>query len=40
MTLLAPSMQAWFTDRLINQRDEIVVEGRHVYRILCRTPAR
>ena len=26
--------------RLINQRDEIVVEGRHVYRILCRTPAR
>jgi hypothetical protein len=25
--------------RLINQRDEIVVEGRHVYRILCRTPA-
>jgi integrase len=21
MTLLAPSMQAWFTDRLINQRD-------------------
>ena len=26
--------------RLINQRDEIVVEGRHVYRILCKTPAR
>jgi 3-hydroxybutyryl-CoA dehydratase len=26
--------------RLINQRDEIVVEGRHVYRILCRTPMR
>ena len=26
--------------RLINQRNEIVVEGRHVYRILCRTPAR
>jgi 3-hydroxybutyryl-CoA dehydratase len=26
--------------RLINQRDEIVVEGRHVYRILCRIPAR
>jgi acyl dehydratase len=26
--------------RLINQRDEIVVEGRHVYRILCRTAAR
>jgi 3-hydroxybutyryl-CoA dehydratase len=26
--------------RLINQRDEIVAEGRHVYRILCRTPAR
>jgi 3-hydroxybutyryl-CoA dehydratase len=26
--------------RLINQRDEIVVEGRHVYRLLCRTPAR
>jgi hypothetical protein len=26
--------------RLINQRDEIVVEGRHVYRILCRAPSR
>src|SRR5882672_2821214 len=26
--------------RLTNQRDEIVLEGRHVYRILCRTPAR
>jgi 3-hydroxybutyryl-CoA dehydratase len=24
--------------RLINQRDEIVLEGRHLYRVLCRTP--
>ena len=26
--------------RLVNQRDEIVLEGRHVYRVLCRAPAR
>src|SRR5664279_932988 len=37
MTLLAPSMQAWFTDRLINQRDaspRTIVAYRDTMRLL------